>query len=210
MSTLFSVPPLPYAYTALEPYIDEATLHFHHDKHHQAYVDKLNEIITNNPQLGEKSLTELLTHLDSLTEPLKTNLTNQGGGVYNHNFLWYNMAPNTSKEPVGNLKSAIDTTFGSFEAFKTAFKDAAIKNFGSSWTWLVKNADNKLEICNTPNQVTPITLGLTPIMTIDLWEHAYYLKYQNRRPEYIDAFFNIINWDRAENIYNGKQSPEEL
>ena len=210
MATLFSVPPLPYAYTALEPYIDEATLHFHHDKHHQAYVDKLNEIITNNPQLGEKSLTELLTHLDSLTEPLKTNLTNQGGGVYNHNFLWYNMAPNTSKEPVGNLKSAIDTTFGSFEAFKTAFKDAAIKNFGSSWTWLVKNADNKLEICNTPNQVTPITLGLTPIMTIDLWEHAYYLKYQNRRPEYIDAFFNIINWDRAENIYNGKQSPEEL
>ena len=198
MSTLFSVPPLPYAYTALEPYIDEATLHF------------LNEIITNNPQLGEKSLTELLTHLDSLTEPLKTNLTNQGGGVYNHNFLWYNMAPNASKEPVGNLKSAIDTTFGSFEAFKTAFKDAAIKNFGSSWTWLVKNADNKLEIFNTPNQVTPITLGLTPIMTIDLWEHAYYLKYQNRRPEYIDAFFNIINWDRAENIYNGKQSPEEL
>ena len=186
MSTLFSVPPLPYAYTALEPYIDEATLHFHHDKHHQAYVDKLNEIITNNPQLGEKSLTELLTHLDSLTEPLKTNLTNQGGGVYNHNFLWYNMAPNASKEPVGNLKSAIDTTFGSFEAFKTAFKDAAIKNFGSSWTWLVKNADNKLEIFNTPNQVTPITLGLTPIMTIDLWEHAYYLKYQNRRPEYID------------------------
>ena len=210
MSTLFSVPPLPYAYTALEPYIDEATLHFHHDKHHQAYVDKLNEIITNNPQLGEKSLTELLTHLDSLTEPLKTNLTNQGGGVYNHNFLWYNMAPNASKEPVGNLKSAIDTTFGSFEAFKTAFKDAAIKNFGSSWTWLVKNADNKLEIFNTPNQVTPITLGLTPIMTIDLWEHAYYLKYQNRRPEYIDAFFNIINGDRAENIYNGKQSPEEL
>ena len=210
MSTLFSVPPLPYAYTALEPSIDEATLHFHHDKHHQAYVDKLNEIITNNPQLGEKSLTELLTHLDSLTEPLKTNLTNQGGGVYNHNFLWYNMAPNASKEPVGNLKSAIDTTFGSFEAFKTAFKDAAIKNFGSSWTWLVKNADNKLEIFNTPNQVTPITLGLTPIMTIDLWEHAYYLKYQNRRPEYIDAFFNIINWDRAENIYNGKQSPEEL
>lgn len=210
MATLFSVPPLPYAYTALEPYIDEATLHFHHDKHHQAYVDKLNEIITNNPQLGEKSLTELLTHLDSLTEPLKTNLTNQGGGVYNHNFLWYNMAPNASKEPVGNLKSAIDTTFGSFEAFKTAFKDAAIKNFGSSWTWLVKNADNKLEIFNTPNQVTPITLGLTPIMTIDLWEHAYYLKYQNRRPEYIDAFFNIINWDRAENIYNGKQSPEEL
>ena len=210
MPTLFSVPPLPYAYTALEPYIDEATLHFHHDKHHQAYVDKLNEIITNNPQLGEKSLTELLTHLDSLTEPLKTNLTNQGGGVYNHNFLWYNMAPNASKEPVGNLKSAIDTTFGSFEAFKTAFKDAAIKNFGSSWTWLVKNADNKLEIFNTPNQVTPITLGLTPIMTIDLWEHAYYLKYQNRRPEYIDAFFNIINWDRAENIYNGRQSPEEL
>ena len=210
MSTLFSVPPLPYAYTALEPYIDEATLHFHHDKHHQAYVDKLNEIITNNTQLGEKSLTELLTHLDSLTEPLKTNLTNQGGGVYNHNFLWYNMAPNASKEPVGNLKSAIDTTFGSFEAFKTAFKDTAIKNFGSSWTWLVKNADNKLEIFNTPNQVTPITLGLTPIMTIDLWEHAYYLKYQNRRPEYIDAFFNIINWDRAENIYNGKQSPEEL
>lgn len=210
MATLFSVPPLPYAYTALEPYIDEATLHFHHDKHHQAYVDKLNEIITNNPQLGEKSLTELLTYLDSLTEPLKTNLTNQGGGVYNHNFLWYNMAPNASKEPVGNLKSAIDTTFGSFEAFKTAFKDAAIKNFGSSWTWLVKNADNKLEIFNTPNQVTPITLGLTPIMTIDLWEHAYYLKYQNRRPEYIDAFFNIINWDRAENIYNGKQSPEEL
>lgn len=209
MSTLFSLPPLPYAYTALEPYMDEATLHFHHDKHHQAYVDKLNEIITNNPHLEGKSLTELLTQLDTLTEPLKTQLTNQGGGVYNHNFLWYNLSSNGSQEPVGNLKTAIDATFGSFEAFKTAFKDAAIKNFGSGWTWLVKNADHKLEIVNTPNQVTPITSGLVPLMTIDLWEHAYYLKYQNRRPEYIDAFFNLINWDRAESIYNGQKSPEE-
>lgn len=210
MSMTFTVPALPYAYNALEPYIDEETMHIHHDKHHQAYVDKLNLIVTNHSNLAGKSLTEILTHLNDLQEPVKTDVTNQGGGVYNHNFLWYNLSPTASKEPIGHLKSAIDSTFGSFENFKTAFTDAAIKNFGSGWTWLVKNAQGKIEILNTPNQVTPISSGLTPLMTIDLWEHAYYLKYQNRRPEYINAYLNLVNWDRAEKIYNDTLAPEDL
>lgn len=209
MSIPFTVPPLPYAYNAMEPYMDEETMHIHHDKHHQAYVDKLNFIIENHSTLADKSLTEILTHLEDLPEPVKTDVTNQGGGVYNHNFLWYNLCPDGCKEPIGNLKTAIDQTFGGFEKFKAVFTDAAIKNFGSSWTWLIKNTKSELEIFNTPNQVTPISFGLTPIMTIDLWEHAYYLQYQNRRPDYINAFFNLINWERAEKIYNEELSPEE-
>ena len=209
MNTPCTVPPLPYAYNAMEPYMDEETMHIHHDKHHQAYVDKLNFIVENHSTLADKSLTEILTHLDDLPEPIKTDVTNQGGGVYNHNFLWYNLCPDGSKEPIGNLKTAIDQTFGSFEKFKAVFTDAAIKNFGSSWTWLIKNTKGELEVFNTPNQVTPISFGLTPVMTIDLWEHAYYLKYQNRRPDYINAFFNLINWERAEKIYNRELSPEE-
>lgn len=202
-----TLPPLPYAYEALEPYMDAETLHIHHDKHHQAYVDKYNLIINSNSEISDKTLCELLSNTEDIPVSIRQNLLNQGGGVYNHNFFWQILSPTSTKEPIGNLKVAIDKDFGNFETFKSEFSTAASLNFGSGWTWLVNGPDGKLEILNTANQDTPISQGLTPILTLDVWEHAYYLKYKNLRPEYIKAFWNIVNWEQAEKLYNGEAAP---
>lgn len=207
MANTVMLPPLPFAYNALEPYMDEETLHIHHDKHHQAYVDKYNLIINANSEIANKTLCELLSNTESIPTSIRQNVINQGGGVYNHDFFWQNLSPTSTKAPIGTLKAAIDKDFGSFEAFKAEFSTAASLNFGSGWTWLVKAPDGKLEILNTANQDTPISKGLIPIITLDIWEHAYYLKYKNLRPDYITAFWNIVNWDHAEKLYNGEISP---
>lgn len=210
MTKTIALPPLPYPYHALEPYIDEETLHIHHDKHFQTYIDKYNGILESNGEISSKSLTELLANVEAIPSSVKTGVINQGGGVYNHDFYFNNLSPDGSKAPIGNLKVAIESAFGSVETFQAEFGAAAGFVFGSGWTWLVKKADGTLEIMSTPNQETPISKGYTPIITIDVWEHAYYLKYQNRRPEYINAFFSIINWDRAEQLFNGELEPVSL
>lgn len=202
MNNQYTLTPLPYSYDALEPYIDARTVEIHHDKHQQAYVDKLNLAVSKHPDLFNKSVEELLTNLDTIPEDIKKDVINQGGGVYNHTFYWNNLSPNSTKEPIGNLKAAIDQTFGNYEGFKTQFKAAATANFGSGWTWLAKDSSGNLVLLNTPNQDSPISHGYKPLATIDIWEHAYYLNYQNRRPEYIDAYFNLINWDYAEQLFN--------
>lgn len=205
-----SLPPLPYPYHGLEPHIDEETMHIHHDKHFQTYIDKYNAILESNSDIADKSLTELLSNTDAIPASVRQGVINQGGGVYNHDFFFNNLAPDGSREPVGNLKMAIERDFGNVEAFKTAFGSAAALVFGSGWTWLVKKPDGKLEIISTSNQDCPISKGHTPLVTIDVWEHAYYLKYQNKRPEYIGAFSTIVNWDRAEKIFNGEITPSCL
>lgn len=202
MKNEYTLAPLPYGYDALEPYIDARTVQIHHDKHQQAYVDKLNLAVNKHPELFAKSVAELLTNLDALPEDIKKDVINQGGGVYNHTFYWNSLSPTSAKAPTGNLSAAINETFGSYEDFKAQFKAAAIANFGSGWTWLAKDPSGKLALLNTANQDSPISYGYTPLMTMDIWEHAYYLNYQNKRPEYIDALFNIINWDQAETLYN--------
>ena len=191
----FEVPALPYAYTDLEPHIDEQTMHLHHDKHHQAYVTNLNAAIDKHPELASKSPEELIKDLNSIPEDIRPAVRNNGGGHVNHTMFWEIMGPNGGGEPTGAVGDAITATFGSFEAFKTAFNDAGVKRFGSGWAWLVKTADGKLAIISTPNQDNPMSEGHFPILGNDVWEHAYYLKYQNRRPEYLGAWWNTINWD---------------
>jgi len=199
----FKLPALDYAYNALEPYIDEATMRIHHTKHHQAYVDKLNQALSKYPELYNESLEELLANPDMLPADIAEKVMNNGGGHYNHSFFWKVMTPTRGTSPSGNLKAAIDRDFGSFENFKSRFKQTALDTFGSGWTWLLKDDTGKLLIASTPNQDTPVPLGLTPIIAIDLWEHAYYLKHQNRRDQYIDDWFNVANWDYASELYNG-------
>lgn len=198
----FELPPLAYDYNALEPYIDEKTMEIHHDKHHRAYVDKLNQALSKYPELYNYSLEELLSSSNMLPSDIQTAVLNNAGGDYNHTFFWKIMSPAKGQEPSGDLKTAIERDFGSFGHFKTQFKQAALDTFGSGWTWLLKDHSGKLQIASTPNQNTPIPLGLTPIIVIDVWEHAYYLKNQNRRNEYIDSWFNVINWDYAGELYN--------
>ncbi|MGL4738265.1 MAG: superoxide dismutase [Cellulosilyticaceae bacterium] len=202
MKNQYTITPLPYNYDALEPYIDARTVEIHHDKHQQAYVDKLNLAISKHPELFSNSVAQLLTNLDQIPDDIKKDVINQGGGVYNHTFYWNNLSPTASKEPIGNLGTAIDETFGNYDNLKAQFKAAAISNFGSGWTWLAKDPSGKLVLLNTANQDSPISYGYTPLMTMDVWEHAYYLKYQNLRPDYIDALFNIINWDYVEQLFN--------
>lgn len=197
----FTLMPLPYAYDALEPYMDKETVTIHHDKHHAAYVDNLNKALANYPELYSKGLEGLLTNLDSLPKDIKQSVINNGGGVYNHNFFWTIMAPEQAGVPGGKLAMAIDRDFGSFNDFKVKFKEAALGRFGSGWAWLVSDKEGKLSIISTANQDCPISQGLTPIITIDVWEHAYYLKYQNKRGEYIDNWWNLVNWKQAENNY---------
>ncbi len=188
----YSVPPLPYDYDALEPHIDEATMRVHHDKHHQAYVDKANAALEGT-EWAEKSVEEVLRNLQSLPENKRGPLRNNAGGHYNHSLFWTWMAPGAGGEPDGALRAAIDATFGSFDDFKAKFKDAGVNRFGSGWSWLVHD-DSGLAVVSTPNQDNPISDGKTPLLGVDVWEHAYYLKYQNRRPDYIDAWWNVINW----------------
>ncbi|MBO0440367.1 superoxide dismutase [Candidatus Enterococcus ikei] len=192
----YTLPDLPYAYDALEPYIDVETMHLHHDKHHNTYVTNLNAAIEKHPELGTKSVEELIADMDSIPEDIRTAVRNNGGGHANHSFFWEILAPNAGGAPTGDIKEAIDAAFGSFDKLKEEFKTAATGRFGSGWAWLVLN-DGKLQITSTPNQDSPLMDGQTPVLGLDVWEHAYYLKYKNVRPDYIEAFWNLVNWDEV-------------
>jgi len=193
----FQLKPLPYAHNALEPYIDELTMQIHHGKHHQAYVNNLNAALETQVSVQGQSLEQLLSNLEAVPEAVRTAVRNNGGGVYNHDLFWEVMTPGGAKEPTGTLAQEITTAFGSFDAFKEQFSKAGATRFGSGWAWLVVTKDGKLAVYSTANQDTPLEKGDTPILGMDVWEHAYYLKYQNRRPDYIGAFFNVINWDKV-------------
>ncbi|HLJ79959.1 MAG TPA: superoxide dismutase [Ktedonobacterales bacterium] len=197
----FEVPALPYDYNALEPYIDEQTMQLHHDKHHQAYVTNLNNAIQGQGQFESMSAEDLMRNINSVPENIRTAVRNNGGGHANHSMFWAIMKPNGGGEPTGDLASAISSTFGSFDAFKTQFNDAGAKRFGSGWAWLVMDNGGKLSVISTANQDSPLMDGLYPIMGNDVWEHAYYLKYQNRRPEYLAAWWNVVNWDEVARRY---------
>jgi Fe-Mn family superoxide dismutase len=190
----FELIKLPYAVDALEPYIDAQTMTIHHDKHHQAYVTNLNGALEKHPELAGRSLEALLGDLNAVPEDIRVAVRNHGGGTWNHNMFWANMGPNAGGKPKGELATAVDTSFGSFDAFKGEFEKAAAGRFGSGWAWLVKKGKG-LSIITTANQDNPLSDGLTPLLTIDVWEHAYYLKYQNRRAEYITNWWNVVNWD---------------
>jgi len=191
------VPPLPYDYNALEPTIDEQTMHLHHDKHHAAYVTNLNKALEQHPELGDKSAEDLIRDLNSVPEDIRTAVRNNGGGHVNHTMFWQIMSPGGGGEPTGAIAEAINEAFGSFDAFKTQFNDAGAKRFGSGWVWLVRGGDGKLQITSTANQDNPLSEGSFPILGNDVWEHAYYLNYQNRRPEYLGAWWNVVNWDEV-------------
>ena len=196
----YTLPDLPYAYDALEPYFDEETMHLHHDKHHNTYVTNLNAAIEKHPELGEKTVEELLADFSSVPEDIQTAVRNNGGGHANHTFFWEILGPNAGGEPTGAIKEAIEETFGSFEDFKEEFKTAATGRFGSGWAWLVVK-DGKLAITSTANQDSPLMDGQTPVLGLDVWEHAYYLKYKNVRPEYINAFWSVVNWDKVNEYF---------
>jgi Fe-Mn family superoxide dismutase len=193
----FEVPPLPYDYTALEPTIDEETMHLHHDKHHAAYVNNLNAALEKHPELQGKSAEDLIRDLNSVPEDIRTAVRNNGGGHVNHTMFWQIMGPNGGGEPTGAIADAINQAFGSFDNFKQQFNDAGVKRFGSGWAWLVKTGNGSLQVTSTANQDNPLSDGLQPILGNDVWEHAYYLKYQNRRPEYLNAWWNVVNWDEV-------------
>ncbi len=192
----FKTPDLPYAYNALEPYIDERTMQVHHDKHHEGYVSKLNAAVQGT-EYENWDIVRIIRELNSLPEKIRTAVRNNGGGHINHSLFWPVMAPNAGGTPSGDVGAEINSAFGSFDAFKEQFAAAATGRFGSGWAWLVVNKSGKLEIVSTPNQDSPYTDGLTPILGIDVWEHAYYLKYQNKRAEYVSNFFNVINWNQV-------------
>ncbi|HEX2096225.1 MAG TPA: superoxide dismutase [Solirubrobacterales bacterium] len=197
----FSVPDLPYPYDALEPHIDEATMRVHHDKHHQAYVDKANDALAGT-EWADRDVEDVLRNLGSLPEDKQGPVRNNGGGHYNHTLFWQMLSPDGGGAPSGDLAAAIDDKWGSLDSFKEEFKAAGIARFGSGWAWLVKD-DSGLAIVSTPNQDSPISDGKTPLLGCDVWEHAYYLKYQNRRPEYVDAFWNVVNWNYVAERYSG-------
>jgi superoxide dismutase, Fe-Mn family len=198
----FSVPPLPYAYDALEPYIDKQTMEIHHDKHHAAYVTNLNKALEPHPDLQSKTLEELLVNQCAIVpENIRTAVRNNAGGAINHTMFWEIMGPKAGGPPTGNLAAAINSTFGSFDAFKEKFNAAGATRFGSGWAWLIKSG-GKLEINSSANQDSPIMDGHHPVMGLDVWEHAYYLKYQNRRPEYMAAWWNVVNWHEVEKRFN--------
>jgi superoxide dismutase, Fe-Mn family len=191
----FEVPPLPYDYAALEPHIDEQTMRVHHDKHHQAYVDNANKALEGT-EWADRPVEEVLQSLDLLPEDIRTAVRNNAGGHANHSFFWEIMSPNGDGEPQGELADAINSTFGSLESLIEQVNDAGVKRFGSGWTWLVVDGGT-LAVTSTPNQDTPLSEGKTPILGIDVWEHAYYLKYQNRRPDYLTAWWNVANWSEV-------------
>ena len=197
----FELPPLPYDYSALEPYIDTQTMQIHHDKHHQTYVTNVNNALQGQDQLASMSVDDLLRNINQVPESIRTAVRNNAGGHSNHSMFWNIMKPNGGGEPTGDLASAIQQAFGSFDAFKTAFNDAGTKRFGSGWAWLVLDSSGKLQVISTANQDSPLMDGLYPVMGNDVWEHAYYLKYQNRRPEYLNAWWNVVNWDEVARRY---------
>ena len=191
----YEVPPLPYDYNALEPHIDEDTMKFHHDKHHQAYVDKANAALEGT-EWADKDVDEVLKDLDSLPADKQGPVRNNAGGHSNHSFFWQIMSPDGGGEPDGDLRAAIDDAFGGLDAFKDELKNAGIGRFGSGWAWLVHDGSG-VAVVSTANQDSPISDGQTPLLGVDVWEHAYYLKYQNKRPDYLDAFWNVVNWDEV-------------
>ncbi len=198
----FTIPSLPFAYNSLNPYINEETLKFHHDKHFQTYVDNLNKALENYPEFQCWSLKKLVCDYSKLPDNIKNTVRNNAGGVYNH-YLYFNlMTPNSIIKPIGSVAKAIDKKFASYGEFKKEMKNVALNTFGSGWTWLVVNKDGDLEIISTQNQDTPFTLNLYPILLVDVWEHAYYLQYQNRRADYLDNWFNVIDWNKVEEIFN--------
>lgn len=199
----FELPKLAYAYDALEPHIDARTMEIHHSKHHNTYVTNLNAIVDKTPELAGKSIEALLGDLNAVPEAARMVVRNHGGGTYNHNVFWEVMGPNAGGAPKGELAKAIDASFTSFDSFKAEFEKAATTRFGSGWAWLVKK-DSGLAVVSTANQDSPLSDGLSPLLCIDVWEHAYYLKYQNRRPEYITAFWNVINWDAVASRFSAK------
>jgi len=199
----FTLPALPYAYDALEPYIDAQTMEIHHTKHHQAYINKLNDALKDYPDLQRKSLEWLITNLESVPSAIRTSVRNNGGGHFAHSLYWKIMTPHGGSKPSGNLAKAIDKNFGSFNDFKKAFDKEASSLFGSGWTWLCTTPEGRLQIVSTPGHDVPMNQGLWPILVVDVWEHAYYLKHQNRRGNYIDSWWNIINWPQVEKYYEG-------
>lgn len=197
----FTLPELNYAYDALEPHIDTLTMETHHSKHHKAYVDNLNKALEGQAEWEGKCIEEILKSLDKLPEAIRGAVRNNGGGHYNHTMFWEIMAPSGERKPVGELAKKIDETFGSFEKFQEEFKKAALTRFGSGWAWLVLEADGKLAVVSTPNQDNPISEGKRVVFGIDVWEHAYYLKYMNKRPDYVDAWWNVLDWKVIEEKY---------
>ncbi|MDO3412647.1 superoxide dismutase [Saccharibacillus sp. CPCC 101409] len=197
----FELPALPYSNDALEPHIDAQTMEIHHDRHHNTYVTNLNNALESAPELQSKSLEDLISDLDSVPESIRTAVRNNGGGHHNHSLFWTVIGPNGGGNPSGALADAIESELGGFDKFKEDFNKAATTRFGSGWAWLVVGKDGKLSVTSTPNQDSPIFEGLTPILGLDVWEHSYYLKYQNKRPDYIAAFWNVINWDEVSKRY---------
>ena len=196
----YSVPDLPYDYNALEPSIDEATMRVHHDKHHQAYVDKVNAALEGT-EWADKPIEEVIQSLSDIPSDKQNAVRNNGGGHYNHSLFWEWLSPDGGGEPDGELADAIKSAFGSFDDFKGKFKDAGINQFGSGWSWLVHDGSG-LAVVSSANQDNPLTGGKTPVLGVDVWEHAYYLKYQNKRPDYIDAFWNVVNWGKVAELYS--------
>jgi len=197
---MFTLPQLPYSYDSLEPYIDAQTMQIHHTKHHQTYVDKLNAALEKYPELLNKNVEDLISDLDSVPSEVRSAVQNHGGGHANHSLFWVLLTANSPKKPLEKVQTQIEKTFGSFEDFKTQFTQAGVNRFGSGWAWLVVN-QGKLEITATANQDSPLSQKQVPILALDVWEHAYYLKYQNRRPEYIENFWNVVNWAEVEKRY---------
>jgi len=197
----FELPPLPYDYNALEPYIDTQTMQLHHDKHHQAYVTNLNNALQGQDQFASMSVDDVMRNINQVPDNIRTAVRNNGGGHSNHSMFWQIMKPNGGGAPTGALASAINQAFGSFDQFKAAFNDAGVKRFGSGWAWLVLDQNGKLQVTSSANQDSPLMDGLFPVMGNDVWEHAYYLKYQNRRPEYLNAWWNVVNWDEIARRY---------
>ena len=196
----FTLPELPYAYDALEPHIDAKTMEIHHTKHHQTYITKANDALNGHP-MANRPVEEVLKNIDSLSSDIRQAVINNAGGHANHSLFWEILSPNGGGSPKGSVAGEIENTFGSFDTFKEKFSNAAVTRFGSGWAWLVVNSSGNLEVTSTPNQDNPLMKGRTPILGLDVWEHAYYLNYQNRRPDYIAAFWNIVNWNKVEDNY---------
>ncbi|MDQ3000134.1 MAG: superoxide dismutase [Fibrobacterota bacterium] len=197
----FTLPPLPYPTNALEPFYDKDTLEIHHGKHHAAYVEKLNKATEGIPAFQDKGIDDILADLDSIPHGMRQAVINNGGGHANHSLFWSTMGPGKGGDPKGKIGEAIKKEFGSFQEFKKKFTTLALEMFGSGWTFLVQDADGKLQMMNLPNQDSPISKRLQPLLLVDLWEHAYYLKFQNRRPEWVETWWNVVDWDRVEQYY---------
>jgi len=202
----FELPKLQYAYDALEPHIDAMTMEIHHSKHHAAYINNLNKALEPYIDLQTKELEELVKELNSLPESIRTAVQNNGGGHYNHTFFWKLLTPNSSKSPEGPLADALNKEFGNFENFKMEFNKAAMGRFGSGWAWLIMDSNKNLSVVSTPNQDNPLMGGFVPVLGLDVWEHAYYLKYQNRRADYVNAFWEVVNWIQVQINYGKKEA----